>query len=99
MTKRKTFLLRLSPELYAALEAWAQQEMRSVNSQIEYILREAVRRRQRNLDIPLSSDSSASLSSDASESARSTEQSASGLERPPGGENAGDSVHPSPPPS
>ncbi|MCS7303594.1 MAG: hypothetical protein NZ602_00600, partial [Thermoguttaceae bacterium] len=47
--------LRLSPELYAALEAWAQQEMRSVNSQIEYILREAVRRRQRSLEIPLAS--------------------------------------------
>jgi hypothetical protein len=43
MKSRKTFLLRISPELYEALEAWAQQEFRSVNGQIEYILREAVR--------------------------------------------------------
>ena len=42
MKSRKTFLLRISPELYEALEAWAQQEFRSVNGQIEYILREAV---------------------------------------------------------
>ncbi len=43
MKTRKTFLLRISPELYEALEAWAQQEFRSVNGQIEYVLREAVR--------------------------------------------------------
>lgn len=43
MSTRKSFLLRISPELYGALEAWAQQEFRSVNGQIEYLLREAVR--------------------------------------------------------
>lgn len=42
-TPRKTFPLRLAPELYRALQAWAEQEMRSVNGQIEYLLREAVR--------------------------------------------------------
>jgi hypothetical protein len=47
MRSSKRFLLRLSPELYEALEAWAQQEFRSVNGQIEYILREAVRKRGR----------------------------------------------------
>jgi hypothetical protein len=45
MKSRKPFLLRISPELYEALEAWAQQELRSVNGQIEYILKEAVRKR------------------------------------------------------
>jgi hypothetical protein len=45
MKPRKPFLLRISPELYAALEAWAQQELRSVNGQIEYVLQEAVRKR------------------------------------------------------
>ena len=45
MKSRKKFLLRMSPELYDALEAWAQQELRSVNGQIEYALKEAVRRR------------------------------------------------------
>ena len=45
MKPRKPFLLRISPELYDALEASAQQELRSVNGQIEYILKEAVRKR------------------------------------------------------
>jgi len=47
MKSRKPFLLRISPELYEALEGWAQQEFRSVNGQIEYLLKEAVRRRGR----------------------------------------------------
>ena len=45
MKPRKSFLLRISHDLYEALEAWAQQELRSVNGQIEYLLKEAVRRR------------------------------------------------------
>ena len=44
---RKPFLLRISPALYEALETWAQQDLRSVNGQIEYLLKEAVRRRGR----------------------------------------------------
>ena len=48
MTKtRKPFLLRMDPVLHDALEAWAQQEMRSLNGQIEYLLREAVARRRK----------------------------------------------------
>lgn len=43
--ERKTFLLRMDPELWRELEAWAAQELRSVNGQIEYLLREAVRQR------------------------------------------------------
>jgi hypothetical protein len=50
MNPRKTFLLRISPALYQSLEAWAQQEMRSVNGQIEYLLREALRKRGRPVD-------------------------------------------------
>jgi hypothetical protein len=49
MKPRKSFLLRISPELYAELESWAQREFRSVNGQIEYLLREAVRRRGRTV--------------------------------------------------
>ena len=45
MRERKAFLLRLSPALWADLEAWAQEELRSVNGQIEYVLRQAVVRR------------------------------------------------------
>jgi len=42
MKTRKSFLLRLDPALYEALEGWAEQEMRSVNSQIEYLLKQSV---------------------------------------------------------
>lgn len=42
---KKSFLLRIDPKLWAELDQWAQQEMRSVNSQLEYLLRDAVRRR------------------------------------------------------
>lgn len=49
MSDRKSFLLRIGPDLYRELEAWAQQELRSVNGQIEYLLREAVRQRGRRL--------------------------------------------------
>jgi hypothetical protein len=45
MKERKAFLLRLSPDLWSDVEAWAQDDLRSVNSQIEYLLREAVQRR------------------------------------------------------
>jgi hypothetical protein len=50
MNPRKSFLLRISPALYEALDAWARQEMRSVNGQIEYLLKEAVRKRGRSID-------------------------------------------------
>ena len=45
MAERKSFLLRMDPELWRELEAWAQQELRSVNGQIEYLLKQAVVRR------------------------------------------------------
>ena len=48
MKSRKPFLLRINPALYEELEAWAQQELRSVNGQIEYVLKEAVARRKRS---------------------------------------------------
>ncbi|HWN75416.1 MAG TPA: hypothetical protein VNO13_06695 [Candidatus Udaeobacter sp.] len=46
--ERKSFLLRIDPALWAELEAWAQDELRSVNGQIEYLLRQAVVRRKGN---------------------------------------------------
>jgi len=45
MAERKSFLLRMDPDLYADLESWAQAELRSVNGQIEYLLRQAVLKR------------------------------------------------------
>ncbi len=45
MAARKSFLLRIDPALWAELEAWAQSELRSVNGQIEYVLRQAIAKR------------------------------------------------------
>jgi hypothetical protein len=43
--KKKALLLRISPDLWESLNRWAKHELRSVNAQIEYILREAVHKR------------------------------------------------------
>ena len=47
MAQKKPFLLRLPPDLMDELTRWARDELRSVNAQIEYVLREAVRQRGR----------------------------------------------------
>ena len=44
---RRPFLLRIPPDLWAELEKWAAAELRSVNGQIEYVLRQAVNKRKR----------------------------------------------------
>ena len=49
---RKAFLLRADPLLWKDIERWAADELRSVNGQIEFILREAVRRRMRSGEKP-----------------------------------------------
>ncbi len=43
MTERKKLLLRLDPEVYDALARWAADDLRSVNAQIEYALRLALK--------------------------------------------------------
>ena len=45
MAERKAYLLRIDPELWEEIERLAQSELRSVNGQIEYLLREALERR------------------------------------------------------
>jgi hypothetical protein len=45
--ERKSFLLRIPPDLWNELEKWAADELRSINGQIEYLLRQAVERRKR----------------------------------------------------
>jgi hypothetical protein len=45
MAERKAFLLRLDPAVWAELERLAQRELRSVNAQIEFMLREGLARR------------------------------------------------------
>ena len=58
-SQKKQIPLRLSPKLYAAIAAWAEDDFRSVNGQIEYLLSECVRQRKKNgrsvpheLDVP-----------------------------------------------
>lgn len=43
--EKKGFLLRLPPQMFEELRRWAEQDMRSINGQIEWLLREALRRR------------------------------------------------------
>ena len=43
MATRESFLLRTSPEVLNALRRWARDELRSVNSQVDYLLRNALR--------------------------------------------------------
>jgi len=52
MAERKSFLLRIDQGLWTELEAWAQDELRSVNGQIEYLLKQAVQRRRGGRDGP-----------------------------------------------
>lgn len=44
MAARKQYPLRIDPEIWAAVERWAADEMRSSNAQMEWILRDALRR-------------------------------------------------------
>jgi len=52
MEPRKAFLLRMDPDLWRELEAWAQAEFRSVNGQVEYLLRQAVLKRRNAQENP-----------------------------------------------
>ena len=52
MAQRKPFLLRIDPALWTELEAWAQAELRSVNGQIEWVLKQALDKRKRSLPRP-----------------------------------------------
>ena len=51
MAERKPFLLRLPPALMEDLNRWAKDELRSLNAQLEYLLRDAVRRRRGNSEL------------------------------------------------
>ena len=48
MGKKKPILLRINPELWDDLNQWAKDELRSLNGQIEYVLRESVRRHKKH---------------------------------------------------
>ena len=42
--KRKSFLLRVHPDILEAMQTWANDDLRSINAQIEFILRESLAR-------------------------------------------------------
>ena len=60
MPERKPYLLRVPEELLDELARWAKDDLRSLNAQIEYVLREAVRRRRgdQNDQTPIGSEDS-----------------------------------------
>jgi hypothetical protein len=58
MSARKAFPLRISPELYRELQKWAEADFRSVNGQIEFLLRRAVNKRKKSRGPDPGSDSS-----------------------------------------
>ena len=61
---KKQVPLRLSPKLYAAIAAWAEDDFRSVNGQIEYLLTECVRQRKKNTSARRSTFRPSSISSE-----------------------------------
>jgi hypothetical protein len=63
MALRKAFLLRIDPALWAELEAWAQDELRSVNGQIEYVLKQAALKRKGKTAAPVTPETNPSASS------------------------------------
>lgn len=48
MAEKKAIPLRISYEMWEEINKWAEEEFRSVNGQIEYILREAINKRKKN---------------------------------------------------
>lgn len=58
MAARKAFPLRISPDLYEELQKWAATDLRSVNGQIEFLLRRAVSKRKKSRGTGPGSDSS-----------------------------------------
>ena len=58
MTKKKTFVLRINPEMLDAVEKWAADDFRSINGQLEWIISNALKnaKRLKATDSDISSD-------------------------------------------
>ena len=50
--KRKSYLLRINSDILSAMTHWSDDELRSLNGQIEYVLRDALRRAGRLKELP-----------------------------------------------
>lgn len=60
MANKKSFVLRMDPEVSNALEKWASDEFRSMNGQIEYILNQALKKSGR-LSVPRKDDNKTNI--------------------------------------
>ena len=58
MAERKSFLLRIDERVLEGVKRWADQDLRSLNAQVEFLLRDALRRSGRLPDPPAPSDES-----------------------------------------
>ncbi len=58
MAKKKSFVLRIDPDVYEAIEKWAAQEFRSANGQIEWIIDKALRDAKRPVERKSAEDDS-----------------------------------------
>ena len=56
MTDKKKFLLRIDADIFASLEKWAADDLRSVNAQIEFLLTDAVRKAGRKREVDVGAD-------------------------------------------
>lgn len=56
MAKKKSFVLRIDPDVYDAIEKWAAQEFRSANGQIEWIINKALRDARRMVEKTVQED-------------------------------------------
>lgn len=56
MAKKKSFVLRIDPDVYDAIEKWAAQEFRSANGQIEWIINKALRDARRTIEKRINND-------------------------------------------
>ena len=74
MAARKAFLLRLDPAVLTALEAWAADDLRSINGQIEFLLREALRKAGRKVKPPADADAPAEPSCDVGKRRRAADE-------------------------
>ena len=50
MAQKKAIILRIDPKIWEDLNVWAKDELRSLNGQVEYVLREAVKKRKKSKD-------------------------------------------------
>jgi len=50
MEKKKSIILRIDPKLWSDLSEWAKDDIRSINAQIEFLLREAVKKRKKETE-------------------------------------------------